>query len=361
MKNFIIIIMCLLSLLNADDKKKNIIPWPNNLPVYDHIVIVVEENKDFYEVIGNEQAPYINGVLAQEGAVFSRMFGEEHWSQGNYFWLFSGYNQNVGFYDKPLTVNSNESNLGYQLIKNGRTFKGYAESLPNIGSKIDKWPENCNITNPCTYARKHVPWISFNNVPNGTTVKTSSNLRWEDFPSSKKGFHTLPTVSFVIPNLDHDMHNCFQPSCLWSKNKQMNNCINKGDEWLKEKLNSYYQWAKKNNSLLILTFDENDDKRGYHGLTNPMLSSFVEGSFCDDAKLDPEYCEDLENRVLTIFAGAHIKPGLYAEGRGITHVNILRTIESMYKLPKSGRQQANAAGFGITDDYIITDVFEQIK
>jgi hypothetical protein len=61
--------------------------------------------------------------------------------------------------------------------------------------------------------------------------------------------------------------------------------------------------------------------------------------------------------VVTIFAGAHVRPGIYPEGRGVTHVNVLRTIESMYGLPKSGAQQPNAAGLGITDDKIITDVF----
>ena len=59
-------------------------------------------------------------------------------------------------------------------------------------------------------------------------------------------------------------------------------------------------------------------------------------------------------------AGAHIKPGNYEEGNGITHVNILRTIEAMYGLGKSGAQQPNALGAGIGDDQIITDVFEPI-
>ena len=119
------------------------------------------------------------------------------------------------------------------------------------------------------------------------------------------------------------------------------------------------QWAKENNSLLILTFDENDDKRGYQGLTNPMVTS--EGNFCDSSKIDPEYCVDLENKIVAIFAGAHIKAGDYTEGKGITHVNILRTIEAMYGLPRSGRQQPNAAGYGIGDDYLITDVFMRLK
>ncbi len=49
------------------------------------------------------------------------------------------------------------------------------------------------------------------------------------------------------------------------------------------------------------------------------------------------------------------------EGKGITHVNMLRTIESMYGLGKAGTQQVFAAAGGITDDYIITDVFEVKK
>ena len=52
-------------------------PWPAMLPIYDHIVIVVEENKDFEQILGGRfDAPYI-GKLATEGATFERMFAEE--------------------------------------------------------------------------------------------------------------------------------------------------------------------------------------------------------------------------------------------------------------------------------------------
>ena len=64
--------------------------WPANLPVYDHIVIVIFENKDYSEIINNPVAPYINDVLKKEGANLTQMYGEEHFSQGNYYWLFSG-------------------------------------------------------------------------------------------------------------------------------------------------------------------------------------------------------------------------------------------------------------------------------
>ncbi|MDB5391438.1 MAG: hypothetical protein JWM11_7084 [Planctomycetaceae bacterium] len=299
--------------------------WPAGLPVYDHVVIVVEENKDYHEVIENAWAPYLNSTLKAEGANFTKMFGEEHNSQGNYFWLFSGSNQSVGFKDEVPTTLFTVSNLGQQLIDKGKSFKGYSESLPAIGFAG-------NLSTDMLYARKHAPWVSFSNVPNGTTIASSSNLRFSDFPAD---FSKLPTVSFVIPNLDNDMHN-----------GDSDMAVPKGDAWLKTNIDPYYQWAKAHNSLLIVTFDENNDRRHFKGLTNPTVIP------------TDEFRKDVQNRIATIFAGAHIKHGDFTEGDGVTHVNILRTLEAMYGLPKSGKQQPNAAGGGITDDFIITDVFK---
>ncbi|HVG08751.1 MAG TPA: alkaline phosphatase family protein [Thermoanaerobaculia bacterium] len=286
------------------------IPWPAGLPVYDHVVIVVEENKDYEQIIDNPAAPYINGTLMAEGANLTRMYGEEHHSQGNYFWLFSGSNQHIGYFDRVPPIPFAARNLGEQLIGSGRSFKGYSEGLPAIGSSVGK---------SGLYARKHVPWISFSNVPNLT-----SNLRFEDFP---KDYSALPTVSFVIPDLVNDMHN-----------GSIASSIKAGDTWLRNNLDGYYRWARKNNSLLILTFDENN--HGPAGLTDPLA---------------PEW--ERRNRIVTILAGASIQPGSYGEGNGVTHVNLLRTLEAMYGLERSGEQQPFALRAGIADDYILTDVF----
>ena len=315
-----VLIICL-SLSNTfgrQSKKKS-----SKLHKYDHIVIVIEENKDYDEVIGTDTAPYIN-QLAKEGANLTKMFAEEHASEGNYFWLISGSDQNVGFDDViPNSGNSKHypfksSNLMQQLIKKGYKFKGYSESLPAIGDTVYKEGH---------YARKHVPWISFGNIPNGSTVESSVNLQLEQFPSD---YSELPTVSIVIPNQIDDMHDGKIPACVTA-----------GDTWLKEKLDGYYQWAKSHNSLLIITFDENDDKSHYRGITDPSSSE-----------------SDMNNRIPTIIAGDHIKSGDYDEGKGVTHVNLLRTLEAMFGLQKSGKQQLNAAKFGITNDYIIKDIFQ---
>ncbi len=364
------------------------LPWPAGLPKYKHIVIVVEENKDWADIIGHTDAPYIN-TLAKEGALFTQSFGLEHHSQGNYYWLFSGDNQGVGFRDVVPTdcddMGTEEdpvekdpdapycdeggypfkaSNLGQQLIKNGHSFKGYSQSLPEIGSDEIHTYYGDKDEGRIAYARKHVPWVSFSNVPNGKTVETSSNLRFEDFPAD---FNDLPTVSFVIPDLEYDMHNLHDKSKIENENGpcQGKGSVCVGDTWLKENIDAYYQWAKDNNSLLIFTFDE-DNGMGIQDLTDPFVDT--QGDDCKSStQEDPENgdrdASDMatpcgwRNGVVTIFAGAHIKPGEYPEGKGITHVNVLRTIEAMYGLPKSGAQQVHALAGGITDDYIITDVF----
>jgi acid phosphatase len=322
------------------ERKSNTSTWREDLPRYDHVVIVVEENKDYDQIIDNVNAPYINFTLREEGANFTQMYGEEHNSQGNYFWLFSGSNQNVGFQDVVPGTDAeprpfNTPNLGAALIAARKSFKGYAEDLPAIGSTVKYIKNKAGDT---IYGRKHVPWISIGNVPHGDTVETSSDLRFCDFPKGRAEFDTLPTVAFVVPNLEHDMHN--------GKPAQS---IPRGDAWLQKNIDPYYQWAKEHNSLLIVTWDESDNKTNYRGLTNPLVLP------------RNQFRRDLQNRIPTIFAGAHINPRNYPEGDGITHVSILRTLEAMYGLPRSGAQQPNAAGAGISDDYVITDVFATAK
>ncbi len=313
--------------LGASGQPSNaaLVRLPALLPKYAHVVIVIEENKYYSDIVGNKNAPYINDVLLKQGANLTRMFADEHDSEGNYFWIFSGSNQHVGYHDVIPTRRNNPRypfmapNLGEELIHAGYTFKGYAQGLPSIGDRAGKAP---------LYARKHVPWISFANIPNGKTAATSVNLPFTQFP---KDFSRLPTVSIVVPNLLDDMHSG-DPSMR----------VRRGDEWLRKNIGPYYRWAKTHDSLLIVTWDENGDWSGFQGLTNPASAN-----------------RDVKNRIPTIIAGAHIRPGNYAEGKGVTHVNLLRTVEALYGLPKAGYQQKHALKYGIRNGTILSDIFVQ--
>jgi phosphatidylinositol-3-phosphatase len=243
-------------------KKQSSSPAPATPATPGHIVIVMEENRSYTEIIGSPEAPYINS-LATQGALFTQSFAITHPSQPNYLALFSGSTQGITDDSCPHTFSV--ASLESALATVGKTFAGYSEDLPQSGS------ETCSSGE---YARKHVPWTDF------SQNEASDNQPFSVFPSD---FTQLPLVSFVIPNLLDDMHD---------------GTIQQGDTWLKNNLSSYADWAMNNNSVLIITWDEDD------GTEN--------------------------NQIATIFVGGAVKVGQYSET--INHYSVLRTIENLYGL-----------------------------
>jgi acid phosphatase len=94
-------------------------------------------------------------------------------------------------------------------------------------------------------------------------------------------------VSFVVPNLCHDMHDCG---------------VATGDGWAKAHLPAYVDWARAHNGLLVVTFDEDEASSG--------------------------------NPIATFLVGPMVKAG--TSGQRIDHYSVLRTIEDMYGLPPIG-------------------------
>lgn len=238
------------------------------LPRPAHVVIVIEENRSESHIIGNKATPFIN-ALAANGANMAQSFAETHPSEPNYLALFAG--STLGVTKDACPVDGGATpNLASELLAAGYTFAGYAEGLPAVGSTV------CSAGK---YARKHVPWANFTNVP------PAASLPFSAFPMGN--YASLPTVSFVIPNNDDNMHD---------------GSIAQGDAWLSRELSGYANWAIANNSLLILTWDEDDG--------GP------------------------RNQIPTVIYGAHVQPGTYNEQ--INHYSVLSTLEQMYGLPKIG-------------------------
>src|SRR3954452_22212513 len=139
-------------------------PASNLMPAYDHIVVVVEENHSFGEIIGNPQAPYINS-LASGGALLTNYHAVTHPSEPNYFALYAGSTFGVADdanYAEP------DPTLATVLQTAGKTFTGFVE------------------TGPPASPRKHNPWESF---AEGTAVEKSFTTQ---FP---RDFSQLPDVS----------------------------------------------------------------------------------------------------------------------------------------------------------------------
>jgi acid phosphatase len=261
------------------------------IPKPDHVVVVVEENRSDNQVYGNSNFPYFNSIANNQTGVNAAKFtdygGITHPSEPNYIALFSG--STFGISDDnvhPYSTFSNGSNLGAKLLKSGHTFAGYSEDQPGMGSQSSTSGK---------YVRKHNPWANWqdasiadaNELPASVNRSFSGTGNW---PSSD--FSKLPDVSFVIPNLNNDGHDTSDKT---------------SDNWLKNSMSSYLTWANTHNSLLIVTWDED------------------EGS----------------GRIATIFAGPMVKPGVY--GEPANHYSLLRTLEDMYGLTHDTSNTKNAA------------------
>jgi phosphatidylinositol-3-phosphatase len=296
-------------------------------PAFDHIVVVIEENHGFSQIIGSPSAPNLN-ALATSGANIVNASTDpqgnttgshavRHPSQPNYLELYSGSNQGTiqdghpGSSGEPFSSPPpfTTPNLGAALRNAGFSFATYSQTMPSVGFDGDSSGE---------YMRKHNPVTNWMNDVNPTANQYPSTLNqpfttFQDIMNSPGGFANLPTVSFVVPDQTYDMHD---------------GTIQQADDWLKQNIiNTYLPWAMAHNSLLIITWDEDGD-------------------------------DTATNQIPTIFAGAKVKPGNYTEtnlnannphvgsptdpgiqtptGTAMNHYNVLSTIEDAYRLTHIG-------------------------
>jgi acid phosphatase len=269
-RTLLAVLLC--ALCNAAIHAADGAPAPRSLPRPDHVVIVFEENRAYSHIIGNMAAPYIN-TLANRGALFAQSYGVTHPSQPNYLAFFSGATQGVADNGCPHTLSG--PNLASALLDAGLTFGIYSEDLPATGYT------GCRHLH---YERKHNPAVNWQ----GVNIPAAANLPFTSFPAD---FAKLPTVSIVVPNQENDMHNGDEPAT-----------IIRGDRWLRNNLDAYARWAQTHNSLLIVTWDEDDNSANNH--------------------------------IATIFAGPMVRPGVY--NQRIDHYAVLRTVLDMYGLAPLG-------------------------
>lgn len=230
----------------------------------DHVVVVIEENRSFSQVMDKANGDSYIHQLAKRSMLMTQSYAVAHPSQPNYLALFSGSTH--GSTDDYCPLHLAGDNLASSLIAKGLNFASYSDFMPYAGFlKCTSGP----------YQRKHNPAANWASLP------PSVNLAFEDFPQD---FGLLPTVSFVIPDQLNDMHDGSFASA---------------DEWLKKNIGPYVEWAYKHNSLLILTWDEDDGSAGNH--------------------------------IVTILAGPMVKKGISMQR--IDHYSVLRTLLDLYDLP----------------------------
>jgi phospholipase C len=217
------------------------------VPQSAHVVVVVEENHSYSQVIGNSSMPYLNSLANKYGLAVN-YYGNTHPSIGNYFMLSTG---KMITNDDRYTGTVTSNNLVRVALTSGVTWKSYAESLPWVGyTGGDRYP----------YSRHHNPFTYISEVVNSSSEKYNL-VPFTRFAQDLAN-DTLPRFSFIIPNMHHNMHDCptGMSSCTESQKAAA------ADYWLKTKIAPLLADSEfQKSGLLIITWDEGRKSDTAHG------------------------------------------------------------------------------------------------
>lgn len=217
------------------------------VPNSNHVVVVLEENESYSAVIGSASMPYLNS-LASQNALATQYYANAHPSIGNYFMLTAG--QLVTSNDS-LNTTVNVDNIVRHLLTASKTWKSYAESLPAIGYiGGDQYP----------YVRHHNPLSYFSDVAN-SSVQRLNLVPFTHFAADLSN-NQLPNYSFVVPNLNHDAHDC--PAAPTGCTNAVK--LATADAWLKNNIAPLFNNpAFQQDGILIIVFDEGFNTDTAHG------------------------------------------------------------------------------------------------
>jgi len=203
---------------------------------FNHVVLVVEENHSFSEVVGNSAMPYLNSLAKQYGLA-TQYYANMHPSIGNYFELTAGQTvTNDDGIAGPIDVN----NIVRVLVAAGKTWKSYAEALPSVGYiSGDAYP----------YVKHHNVLTYFTDVTQSST-QAQNIVPFSQFASDLSK-NALPNFSFVVPDLLNDAHD---------------GPLNVADAWLQKNVSGLISSSLfQNDGLLIVVFDESEGTDTEHG------------------------------------------------------------------------------------------------
>ncbi len=203
------------------------------------MVIVVEENKNYAEVIGSPDAPYINQLAAQN-ALAAAYFGVAPVSLPNYFMLTVG--------DPITTVDTftgtvTNDNIVRELTNAGKTWKVYAEDLPSVGYLGG---------DTGNYVKHHNPFVYFSDVQNSPSQQNNV-VPFTQFATDLAN-NALPNYAFVVPNIIDDGHSCPPNMAQCDDTVEVQNT----DDWLKTNIAPLLGNPSFSDGLLAIVWDSGD-------------------------------------------------------------------------------------------------------
>lgn len=311
-------------------------PRDMQIPRYNYIFVIMEENKDYGQIVGSPDAPTIS-TLAKTYGLATRFYAETHPSEPNYVALVGGYTYGIrddnAYYCKPgdsparcpgadrpgyVDHTIHAPSLATQLEDAHLTWKNYNESLPAAGSLavVATDPKAAGVPRDLfVYASKHSGFINFASVQNDP--QRARHIVGFDQLRSDLRSGNIPNFSLIIPNLCDEMHGSSEydtpEDCEYS---HLHELVWRGDKNVHRivgEIMASRAWTGSDNAAIIITFDEDD-----HGGT--------EGC-CGNDPHDPS------NRggghIATVVVTNHGPRGV-RDDTPYNHYSLLRTIEDAF-------------------------------
>ena len=213
------------------------------VPQFDHVIVIVMENREYGDIIDNLAAPYIND-LARRYGVATNDFAVVHPSLPNYMALTSGQ---TFFADNCLTCQTNAINLMDRIEASGRTWTAYMEDMPGA----------CATSDYGLYVTRHNPFVHYTDIVGNATRCSSHVVPFSDF-SGDLANGRLAHFVWITPNVCNDMHDC---------------PVATGDAWLSSVIEPILASPAFANSLLVLTWDEGITNDGGGGHVPLLIAS----------------------------------------------------------------------------------------
>ena len=271
-------------------------------PRYDHVFVIIEENKDYDQILSPIAAPHI-AALAHTYGQATQFFGEVHPSEANYLALLGGdtfgIHDDDAYYCKPGQVDRlcggalapgyvdhtiHSPHLGDQLTAVGLTWKGYYEDIPAPGSLIANSSDplhNDGTPSTALYASKHSGFINFASVQDDPD--RAKHLVGFDQWAADLASGDLPSFALIVPNQCNEMHGLHvtwvPADCDWANTAAL---IRRGDAEIGRlvgQIQATAAWRSSQNVAIVITFDEGSggSKGGCCGVTPGALSNFGGG------------------------------------------------------------------------------------
>jgi len=315
------------------------------VPHYDHILVVVEENKSYGIVLDHSYAPTISD-LAKTYGIATEMYAERHPSEPNYVALVGGDTFGIADDDAWYCVPGSTRqfckgadapgfavhlidgpNLATQLSAKGLGWRAYLENLPGPGSLAIVSPETPTAP-PALYAAKHTGFTNFASVH--ADPKLASELVGFDALHADLRSGDVPAFALVVPNQCNEMHGITSPKVPLECQMGDDGLVRSGDAMIHTLIGEVQAspiWAR-GNTAIVITWDE-DGK-----------ADRVPGA--------PQSCCVVDDNnpggghIPTIVITNHGPHGI-TDATPYNHYSLLRTIEDAFRLDGHLRHAADAS------------------